>query len=107
MWNPSPLPTEATSVSSPYILFITTQNIIVVPRYDNGQIVIWENTPTDNRRKTIPAGLSEAWNIFLTSDEQIFVDHDTQISSRFFLCSDCDVMLCLLRSTTASLLFYQ
>jgi hypothetical protein len=31
-----------------------------VPRYDNGQIFIWQNNATDNPRKTIPADLSEA-----------------------------------------------
>jgi hypothetical protein len=61
----------------PYTLFITTQNTIGVPLYDNGQIVIWHNNATDNATKPIPAGLSEAWSVFLTSDEQIFVEQGT------------------------------
>jgi hypothetical protein len=86
-----------------YTLFITTQNTIVVQRYDNGQIVIWQNNATDNPTKTVPAGLSEAWSVFLISDEQICVDqgtgngqvdrwtmNGTRISSTFFLCSDGD-----------------
>ena len=52
-------------------LFITRQKTIGVPRYDNGQIFIWQNNATDNPRKTIPAGLSEAWSVYLTGDEQI------------------------------------
>ena len=86
-----------------YTLFITTQNTIVVQRYDNGQIVIWQNNATDNPTKPIPAGLSEGWRVFLASGEQICVDqgtrngqverwtmNGTRISSTFFLCSDGD-----------------
>ena len=87
----------------PYTLFITRQKTIGVPRYDNGQIFIWQNNATDNPRKTIPDDLSEAESVFLTGDEQILVNqgtrndqidgwtmNGTRISSRFFLCSDCD-----------------
>ena len=80
---------------------LRTKNI-VVPRFDNGEILIWQNNATGTPTTTIPAGPSNPWGVFVTSGEQIFVDtgpmkgqadrwtlNGTRLSSMFFLCSRC------------------
>ena len=86
----------------PQALFITTKNTIVVPERDNGTILIWQDNATDTPTMIISADLSIPTSVFVTSDEQIFVDkgtsngqvdrwtlNGTRLSSRFFLSSYC------------------
>ena len=80
----------------------TTKNTIVVPRYDNGQILIWQNNTAGNPTSPIPASLSSPYSVFVSSDEHIFAENDatngqvdrwtlngTRLSSIFFHCSRC------------------
>lgn len=73
-----------------------------MPNYTTGQILIWHSNATGNPTTTIPAGLSNPLSVFVTSDEQIFVDNSatdgrvdrwtlngTRLSSTFFRCSRC------------------
>ena len=83
-------------------MFITPKNTIVVARYDNGQILIWRNS-SFNPSTTILANLHSPVGLFVTTDEQIFVDNGgvtegrvdrwtldgTQLPSLTFLYSSC------------------
>ena len=103
-WNPIAVTFASQTIvgSSPIAIFITRKNTIVMPRRDNGQILIWQNNTIANSTRTIPAGLSNPFSVFVTSDEQIFVDqgtsngqvdrwtlNGTRLSSIFFLSSKC------------------
>ena len=72
-----------------------------MPRSDNGQILIWNNDTTHPTR-TIIANLSFPASLFVTADDQIFVDNGgskgqverwtlngTRLPSATFLCTQC------------------
>ena len=103
-WNPNATTFAQSSIvgTLPLALFITTKNTIVVPRRDNGQIVIWQNNASGTPTTTIPASLSGPFSVFVTSDEHIFVHantsngrverwtlNGTRLSSTLFNCSRC------------------
>ena len=103
-WNPNATTFADQTVvgSTPTGLFITRKNTIVVPHYDDGNILIWHNGTTGDPTTIIPAGLSNPRGAFVTSDEQIFVDNratsgqverwtlnGTRLSSTFFHESRC------------------
>ena len=77
-WNPNAVTFANSSIvgSNPRALFINSKNTIFMVRYDNGQILIWDNASV-NPTRTIFANLSAARSVFVTSDEQIFVDSDS------------------------------
>jgi hypothetical protein len=62
--------------SSPRGIFITTNNTIVVPNRSNGQIIIWSNG-SFSPPSTILANLLGPWSVFVTGDNQIFVDNNS------------------------------
>ena len=103
-WNPNAITFANATIggSNPFALFITNKNTIVTARSDNGQILIWHNNDTSNPTTTILANLTDPRSIFVTSDDQIFVDYGdnsgpverwtlngTRISSSTFLCGQC------------------
>ena len=103
-WNPNAITFAAQAVAgvNPYAIFITTKNTIVVPRRDNGQILIWKDNASGTPTSTIPAGPSTPVSAFVTSDEHIFVNqgvlndrvdkwtlNGTRLSSTFFNCFRC------------------
>ena len=70
-------------------------------RYDTGQILIWRNTSV-SPTKTIVTNLSSSWSLFVTGDEEIFVDggyannrvdrltsNGTRLPSPMSVCSEC------------------
>ena len=77
-WNPNAttLASSGTVGSFPRSMFITTNNLIVVPNRSNGQIIVWSNG-SSNPTSIIPANLSDPWSVFVTNDNQIFVDNNS------------------------------
>ena len=102
-WNPNAttFATNSTVGQYPEAIFINQNNTIFVPNRDNGQIVIFFNG-TNNLSITIQANLSVPHSLFITNDNQIFVDNGSpnnrvdrwtsngiQLSSPMFICSSC------------------
>ena len=103
-WNPNAVTfANSTTVGpNPIALFITNKNTIVTARRDNGQIPIWHSSDALDPTTIIPANLIGSLSIFVTGDDQIFVDYGdnssrverwtlngTRISSSTFLCGQC------------------
>ena len=103
-WNPNAITFADNTIVGPYprALFITSKNTMVVPRNDNGQILIW-NDDTTHPTRTIVANLSFPATLFVTVDDQIFVDNGgikgqvnrwtlngTRFASLLFLYSQCE-----------------
>ena len=103
-WNPNAITFADQIVVGilPHNIFITTKNMIVVPQRESGQILIWRDNTTGNPTRKILANLSNPWSVFVTGDEQIFVDNTatngqvdrwtlngTRLSSTFFHHSRC------------------
>ena len=102
LWNPNAITfaTQAIIGSNPHVVFATRKDIVVAPHRSNGQVLIWNNGTVDPI--TIVTGLTNPLSVFVTNDEQIFVDNGatngqvdrwtlngTRLSSYFFLCSQC------------------
>ena len=62
---------------NPYAFFIDSLNTVLVARLDNGEIRLWSNAIVHDNY-TIVASLSTPRSLFVTSDEQIFVDKGNQ-----------------------------
>ena len=102
-WNP-----DATTFAdkhiigtSPHALFINTNNTVFAACRDTGDILVWLDEYA-TATTTIPANVSTPWSIFVTSDDQIFVDNQSpnnrvdrwalnrsQLSSPMSICSRC------------------
>ena len=74
-WNPNAttFADNNTVGISPRALFINRNNTIFMARFDNGRVLIWRNASA-NLTTTIVANLSSPGSLFVTNDEQIFVD---------------------------------
>ena len=59
--------------TGPISLYIDTNNSIYTINRDNGQILIWMNNSTDPNLILYAQLSSEAWSIFVTTNEQIYV----------------------------------
>ena len=102
-WNPNAITvTDNNTIGShPSALFVNRLNTLFVAHPRNGQILIWRNgsvSPTT----TILANLSYAYSLFVTDDEEIFVDNGntynqvarwssngTQLPSPMSICWQC------------------
>ena len=102
-WNPNAITLTNSSVigSFPNAFFVDTHNTLVVPHPQNGQIIIWRNGSL-NPTTTISANLSYPHSLFVTDDEQIFIDSEypnsrvdkwtsngTRLPSPISVCSVC------------------
>ena len=103
VWNPNAttFANHSTVGHGTMGLFINRNNTIFVPNRDNGDIVIFFNG-TNSLSTTIQANLSDSWVLFVTDDNQIFVDNritnarvdrwalnGTRIASPIFTISTC------------------
>ena len=82
-------------------LFVNTHNTLFIAHRQNGQIFIWRNGSV-NPNRTILANLSSPSSLFVTDDEEIFVDNGnlnnrvdkwtsngTQLPPPMSICSQC------------------
>ena len=102
-WNPSAItliPNNTIGLK-PYAFFVNTHNTLFVAHRQNGQIFIWRNGSV-NPNRTIMANLSSPSSLFVTDDEEIFVDNGnisnrvdkwtsngTQLPPPMSICSQC------------------
>jgi hypothetical protein len=75
-WNPNATTFARSSIvgSYPYAIFVNTNNTVVVVNRENGGILVWHNASV-NQRTTIFANLSYPLSMFVSSDDEIFVDN--------------------------------
>ena len=104
-WNPNAttFANSTTVGSNPRALFVNTDNTVFVARSDYGQIVIWQtgnSTPTNIN----PTNALYPSSLFVTADDQIFVDNGgfpryrvdrwssdrVQLPSPMLVCNRCD-----------------
>ena len=102
-WNPNATTFANSSIVGTWswAIFVDQNNTVVVARHDTGQILIWPNA-TVNSTTTILANLSSPWSLFVSSDDEIFVDNGppnsrvdrwtrngTRLSSPMSTCAPC------------------
>jgi hypothetical protein len=92
---------NSTIGSRPIAFFVNTHNTLFVAHPQNGRILLWRNESLDPTT-TIPTNLSYPYSLFVTGDEEIFVDNEnlnkrverltsngTQLPSPMSICLSC------------------
>ena len=75
-WHPNAITFADSSIvgSTPFAIFVDSNNSVFVARRDNGHILIWRNAAV-NPTATILANLSSPYSLFVSGDDEIFVDN--------------------------------
>ncbi|UJR16997.1 hypothetical protein I4U23_003895 [Adineta vaga] len=75
-WNPNGTTHATSSIigTKPYAIFINTNNTIYAIDFVNGRVQIWSNNLT-YRIKTLFGNFNYSYSIFVTDNEDIFVDN--------------------------------
>lgn len=75
-WNPNAttFANNSTVGTSPYAIFVDSNNTVVVARQDNGEILIWRNNSI-NPTTTIFASVSPQYGLFVTGFGEILIGY--------------------------------